>query len=41
LLTDWLAMHLDVKDHVFETDITGRTKNVHNIEGTLGFTFFY
>jgi outer membrane beta-barrel protein len=41
LLTDWLAMHMDVKDHVFETDITGRTKNVHNIEATLGFTFFY
>ena len=41
LLTDWLAMHMDVKDHVFETDITGRTKNVHNIEATLGFTYFF
>ncbi len=41
LLTDWLATHLDVKDHVFETDITGRTKNVHNIEATLGFTFYF
>ncbi|MBS0398951.1 MAG: outer membrane beta-barrel domain-containing protein [Proteobacteria bacterium] len=41
LLTDWLDMHLDVKDHVFETDITGRTKNVHNIEATLGFAWFF
>jgi hypothetical protein len=41
LITDWLAMHLDVRDHVFETDLTGRTKNVHNIEATLGLTFFY
>lgn len=41
LLTDWLDMHLDVKDHVFETDITGRTKNVHNIEATLGFAYFF
>jgi outer membrane beta-barrel protein len=41
LITDWLTTHLDVRDHVFETDLTGRTKNVHNIEATLGFTFFY
>jgi outer membrane beta-barrel protein len=41
LITDWLAMHLDVRDHVFETDLTGRTKNVHNIEAILGLTAFY
>jgi len=41
LITDWLAMHLDVRDHVFETALTGRTKNVHNIEATLGLTVFY
>ncbi len=41
LLTDFIAMHLDVRDHVFETDLTGRTKNVHNIEATLGLTMFY
>ena len=40
LITDWLALHLDVRDHVFETDLTGRTKNVHNIEATLGFSVF-
>jgi outer membrane beta-barrel protein len=41
LITDWLAMHLDVRDHVFETDLTGRSKNVHNIEATIGLTAFY
>jgi outer membrane beta-barrel protein len=41
LITDWLALHLDVRDHVFETDLTGRTKNVHNIEATMGLTVFY
>jgi outer membrane beta-barrel protein len=41
LITDWLAMHVDVRDHVFETDLTGRTKNVHNLEATLGLTVFY
>jgi outer membrane beta-barrel protein len=41
LITDWLATHLDIRDHVFETDLTGRTKNVHNIEATLGFTTFF
>jgi len=41
LITDWLAMHLDVRDHVFETDLTGRSKNVDNIEATFGLTAFY
>jgi outer membrane beta-barrel protein len=41
LITDWLTMHLDVRDHVFETDLTGRTKNVHNFEATMGLTVFF
>ncbi len=41
LVTDWLAVHLDVRDHVFETDLFGVTKNVHNIEATLGLTTFF
>src|SRR5450432_3448489 len=41
LITDWLALHLDVRDHIFETDLTGRTKNVHNVEAVLGLTVFY
>jgi outer membrane beta-barrel protein len=41
LITDWLAIHLDVRDHIFETSLTGRTKNVDNIEATLGLTVFF
>src|SRR5271168_3068203 len=41
LITDWLAIHLDVRDHIFETDLTGRTKNVDNLEAIIGLTFFY
>ena len=41
VITDWLTLHLDVRDHVFETDLTGRTKNVHNIEATLGLATFF
>jgi outer membrane beta-barrel protein len=41
LITDWLALHLDVRDHVFESDLFGVDKNVHNIEATMGFTTFF
>ncbi len=41
LMTDWLAMHLDVRDHIFESDLFGVTKNTHNIEATLGLTVFF
>src|SRR5271170_333604 len=41
VITDWLALHVDVRDHVFETSLTGRTKNVDNIEATIGLTVFY
>jgi outer membrane beta-barrel protein len=41
VITDWLALHLDVRDHIFETDLTGRTKNVNNIEATIGLTTFF
>lgn len=41
VITDWLALHVDVRDHIFETDLTGRTKNVDNIEATLGLTTFF
>jgi outer membrane beta-barrel protein len=41
LITDWLAMHLDVRDHIFESDLFGENKNTHNIEATLGLTCFF
>jgi outer membrane beta-barrel protein len=41
LITDWLSAHMDVRDHVFETDLTGKVKNVHNIEANIGFAVFF
>lgn len=41
LITDWLALHMDVRDHLFESNLFGVNKNVHNIEGTLGLTTFF
>jgi outer membrane beta-barrel protein len=41
VITDWLALHIDVRDHIFETSLTGRTKNVNNIEATIGLTTFF
>jgi outer membrane beta-barrel protein len=40
-LTDWLAMHVDVRDHVFESDLFGVNKNVNNIEAILSLTTYF
>ena len=41
VINDWLAMHLDVRDHVFESSLFGVDKNVNNIEATLSLTTFF
>ena len=41
LATDSIAAHFDVRDHMFSTDITGRSKTTHNIEFNLGATWFF
>lgn len=41
LFTDWLAMHVEVKDHIFDIDILGEDKTTHNINYTLGLTAFF
>lgn len=41
LTTDWLALHADVRDHVFDIDIVGTDKTTHNIEIDAGFTIFF
>jgi outer membrane beta-barrel protein len=38
---DWLAVHGDVRDHVFDIDLLGEEKTSHNLEATLGVTFFF
>lgn len=41
LMSDSLAMHVDFRDHLFDTDLLGEEKTVHNIEAHFGFTLFF
>jgi len=41
LLTDSVAIRLDFRDHLFDSDILGREKTTHNLEGTIGVTMFF
>ena len=38
---DWLAVHADVRDHLFDIDLLGQEKTTHNIELNVGLTFFF
>jgi outer membrane beta-barrel protein len=41
LLTDWLATHFDVRDYLYDTELTGKKKVVNNLEASLGLSFFF
>ena len=41
LLTDSIALHVDFRDHLFDIDLLGEEKTAHNLEGTLGVTWFF
>lgn len=41
LIRDWLAVHLDMRDHVMDVDVLGANKSTHNFEATLGITAFF
>ena len=41
LPTDWMAVHFDVRDHVFDIDILGEKKIVNNLEAHLGLSIFF
>ena len=41
LIKDWLAVHLDMRDHVIEVDVLGENKSTHNYEATLALTAFF
>ncbi len=41
LLTDSIALHLDFRDHLFDIDLLGEEKTVHNLEAHLGMTVFF
>ena len=41
LLTDWIALHADVRDHIFDQDITGEEQTTHNLELHGGLTVYF
>ena len=41
LPTDWLAIHIDVQDIVFQSDLLGKDKLTNNIMAHLGATVFF
>jgi outer membrane beta-barrel protein len=41
LATDSIALHFDVRDHLFDNDVTGEDKTTHNIEFNLGVSWFF
>ena len=41
LPADWLAVHFDVRDHVYDTDLLGEKKIVNNLEAHLGLSIFF
>jgi outer membrane beta-barrel protein len=41
LPTDWLAIHIDVQDRIFQSDLLGVDKLTNNIGAHLGVTVFF
>ena len=41
LVNDWIALHVDFRDHIFDSDLLGKDKTTHNLEGTAGISFFF
>jgi outer membrane beta-barrel protein len=41
LPNDWMAVHFDVRDHVYDTDLLGEKKIVNNLEAHLGLSVFF
>lgn len=40
-ITDWIAMHWDVRNHLMTHEIFGEEKDIQNLESHLGFTLFF
>lgn len=41
LVSDWLALHLDVRDHAYRSSLLGLEKVAHNLDANIGFTVFF
>ncbi len=40
-LNDFLAIHIDVRDHIFDRDIFGEEETTNNVELSTGLSFFF
>jgi len=40
-LSDWAALQLDMRDHIFSLDLLGKRESTQNLELTGGLTFFF
>jgi outer membrane beta-barrel protein len=38
---DWLAIHVQVQDHVFQSSVLGSAKLTNNLEALIGTTVFF
>jgi outer membrane beta-barrel protein len=38
---DWLAVHADFRDYIYDIDLLGQEKTSHNLEARLGVSFFF
>lgn len=41
LANDWIALHLDVRDHLFESDLLGENKVTQNLQVAFSVTAFF
>jgi outer membrane beta-barrel protein len=41
LVNDWIALHIDVRDYIFKSDLLGSDKTTNNLELTGGLSFFF
>ncbi|HUF72118.1 MAG TPA: outer membrane beta-barrel domain-containing protein [Gammaproteobacteria bacterium] len=38
---DWLAVHADLRDYIYDIDLLGQEKTSHNLEARIGVSFFF
>ena len=38
---DWIALHMDARRHSFESDVTGTTKVIDNLELSIGLSIYF
>ena len=41
LINDWLALHIDVRDHAYRSTLLGLAKVAHNLDANIGMTVFF